>query len=322
MTGDFAKINESRSLPVSELLFKTLIAQLAEETFPNGTHNQVFSFNPRGIRDLPEHPDLKRKHLDFAPFYSIERDLWISYSFTEEKAHRIAFFTANQSKEFIAIYCNPTYSRHHRCNYGNTTVLSLFEFAEMISAEVRMKYEPQIRFLQNHLIPEQSRNSRELLIEIMSPTRDLYEIQKSDLMEALAIMKILPSDELDFFHSLAAANLINAYLGRVRKRKHDTSKMKNLFRDMYSFKIYVSEIVTARIKEQNFSNPIYIKDDLIIIEAMGLQFSFHNILKNETLRGFELSDHNKVIIWSQKRLQPLAPLILRYSRALRRERMS
>jgi len=320
MKGNFEKINSEKSIPVSELLFKTLILHIVEEAFPGGKHNQEFEFLRKGVNDRPDHPQFQRKKTNhFTPIYSIKRDLWICYSFTEEKAHRIAFYNANQCEKLIVVYCNPTYTRHHRCKYEGTEIISIYELSERVSSEVRKKYERQIRFLQNHLNLPETINTNELIAEINQPKQEEYEIQKSDLMEAFGTMKILPKSETDFFHSLCCINLINAYLSRQRKGSKLLEKDSKLFRNIYSFKSYLSDILTERIKAKNFSAPIYIEKNLTMVEANGFQFSFHNVPLNETLENFSKSNDNRIIEWSGKRLQPIAPLLLKYSRGIRQK---
>lgn len=320
MKGNYQKITDSKSLPISELLLRTLILHLAEENYPNGENNRKYKTGPEGLINLTEHKQFKRKKSEFAPIYSQDRDLWICYSFTEEKAHRIAYHIANQTKELIVVFCNPTYTRHHRCTYVNTSVLSLFEFANLISPEVRKDYESQIRFLQNHLNEQDKIDAESLLNEIEYPTESEYPINKSELMEALGIIKIIPTDDTDLFHSLACVNLINAFLSRERKKKSLGSKERNLFRNMYYFKTYLQKVLTDRIGKQNYSAPIYIERDLILVEINGFQFSFHNVPMNDVLKEYERSIHNKEIIWNKKRLQPLAPLLLKYSRLLKQNK--
>ncbi|MDP3432661.1 MAG: hypothetical protein Q8T04_06820 [Bacteroidota bacterium] len=317
MKGNFHKINENRSIPISELLIRTLILHIAEEGFIGGSHSITFKFLKNGVRELKGHSQFKRKNLDFAPIYSIERDLWICYSFTEEKAHRTAFYYANQCRKLIVVYCNPTYMSHHRCQYPETFIISIFELSNLASPEVRKKYEGQIRFLQNHLNKHEKLDSQKLLNEINNPLQEIYEIKKSELMEALGIMKIHPQNEEDFFHSLCAINLVNAYLGRQRANKEIQSKESKLFRNMYYFKTYLSEILTERIRDKNYTVPIYMTKNLIIVEILGFQFSFHSIPLNETLTKFTESQYNKEILWKGKRLQPIASLLLNYSRAIR-----
>lgn len=320
MKGNFEKINHEKSIPVSELLIRTLILHIVEEAYPGGKHNQEYEFTRAGINDAPEHPQFSRKRINhFTPIYSIERDLWICYSYTEEKAHRIAFFNANQCHNLIVVFCNPTYTRHHRCTYKGTEIISIYELSEKVSSEVRKRYEKQIRFLQNHLNLLENINIQEVLNEIHNPKSEEYEIQKTDLMEAFGTMKILPKNDNDFFHSLCCINLINAYLSKQRKGKQQSGKDNKLFRNMYSFKTYLSDILSERINVKNFSAPIFIDKNLIIVEINSFQFSFHNIPLNKTLELFAESEDNKSIEWLGKRLQPLAPLLLKYSRAIRQK---
>lgn len=320
MKGSFEKISTNKSIPISELLLRTLLLHISEENFPNGLHYQSFNYLKDGIRFLPEFPELKRKQLDFAPIYSLDRKLWICYAFTEEKAHRVAFFNANQCERIVVVYCNPTYTRHQRCKYPNTDILSIYEFSNLLSPQLRIKYEPQIKFLQNHLNVSRQFNSDELLHEIESPKKEIYEIDKSDLMEALGVMKIIPVDEFDTFYSLAAINLINAWISRKRVHDEKTIKEQKLFKNMYYFKTYLSNIITDLIVKQSDFAKVHLKKDLAMVEILGFQFSFHHTPKNETINSFELSELNKEIIWTGKRLQPIAPLLLHYARTLRQQR--
>ena len=322
MRGNFARINTEKSVPVSELLIRTLILHIVEEAFPGGKHNHEFEYKRGGINDTPEHPHFPRKKINyFAPIYSIERELWICISFSEEKAHRIAFYNANQCHKLIVVFCNPTYTRHHRCKYRDIDVVSLYELSEKISSEVRIRYEKQIRFLQNHLNLPEKIDIQELLSEINAPKDGEYEIKKSDLMEAFGMMKIIPKNDTDFFHSLCCINLINAYLSRQRKGNQILEKDSKLFRNMYSFKSYLSEILTERIKAKTFSAPVYIEKNLIMVEINGFQFSFHSVPLGETLENFSRSGDNRKIEWSGKRLQPIATLLLNYSRGIRQKKM-
>jgi hypothetical protein len=219
----------------------------------------------------------------------------------------------------MVIYCNPTYTRHHRCTYEGVEIISIYELSDIVSSEIRNKYEGQIRFLQNHLNLPETINIDELLEEINQPKQEEYEIQKSDLMEAFGTIKVFPKTEMDFFHSLCCINLINAYLSRKRRGRQLLDKEKELFKNMYTFKSYLSDILTTRIKDGNLEAPLCIQNGLIIVEVNGFQFSFHNISLNETLENFSRSKDNRLIEWSGKRLQPIAPLLLKYSRGIRKK---
>ena len=150
--GNFNKITLNKSIPVSDLLFRTLVLNLSEDLFGNGNHYQEFLYTPEGILNHPEHKQFKRDRVNyFAPLYSKERDVWVCHSFNEEKAHRIGFYNGNQTKKLFVVYCNPTYTRHHRCNYENVHVVSLFEFVFKNSKKMYGSFDRHIRFLQNHL---------------------------------------------------------------------------------------------------------------------------------------------------------------------------
>tara|TARA_B110000240_G_C13295996_1_gene366356 strand:- start:432 stop:758 length:327 start_codon:yes stop_codon:yes gene_type:complete len=90
---------------------------------------------------------------------------------------------------------------------------------------------------------------------------------------------------------------------------------------MYYFKTYLQSILVNRIEKGNFTVPLYIEGDLIIIEIFDLQISFHNIPMNDILKQYEQSEHNKEIIWNEIKLQPIAPLLLKYSRILKRKKL-
>ena len=116
MKGNYQKITDAKSLPISELLFRTLILHLAEENYPNGENNRKYKTGPEGVIDLTEHKQFKKKKSEFAPIYSQDRDLWICYSFTEEKAHRIGLSHSKSDKRinscFLQSYLHSSSSLH------------------------------------------------------------------------------------------------------------------------------------------------------------------------------------------------------------------
>lgn len=224
---------------------------------------------------------------------------------------------SDQCKRLIVVYCNPTYTKHHRCTFPNTEIVSLYEYSNLLTVEFKIKYEPQIKFLQNHLNAGTEFTIEEVLQEIQSPSKQSYEIDKSDLMEALGVMKILPKSKYDAFYSLAAMNLLNAWISRNRVHDVKVIKEQNLFKNMYYFKTYLSNIVSALIENELDNTKVFIQDNLTMVEIFGFQFSYHNLPKNDTIKSYIQSPLNKEIIWEGKRLQPLAPLILHYARGLR-----
>jgi hypothetical protein len=139
-------------------------------------------------------------------------------------------------------------------------------------------------------------------------------------MEALGVMKIIPVDEFDTFYSLAAINLINAWISRKRVHDEKTIQEQKLFKNMYYFKTYLSNIITDLITKQSNFAKVYLKKDVAMVEILGFQFSFHHTPKNDTINSYEQNERNKEIIWTGKRLQPIAPLLLHYARTVRQHR--
>lgn len=319
MSGTFDKIIQNRSIPISELLIRTLILHIAEEKFANGKHRELFQIQKEGIRKVEEHPDFKLKRFNFMfdPIFSVDRKIWVCHAFTEEKAHRLAFRFSNQCDSLFVIYSNPTYTKHHRCTYENTFVISLFDFSYLENHTEKSKFDNQIRFIQNHLNKQENYNPERLLAEIQNPTKPKYEIKKSDLMEAFAYLKIYPLNEHDFFHSLCCFNLINAFLSDKTNQSMKKRQL-NKFKDMYYFKTYLAKILSKMIRKNELIYPLYITKSLIYIKVLDFQFSFHAIPLNDELKSFMKSSANKKQEWSEKRLQPIAPLLLHYSRAIKK----
>lgn len=308
--GNFQKITNNKSIPLSNLLFRTLVSTLSEDIFGQGDFYKEFQLLKNGHRKLPNFKEFPIKQRNFfSPIYSQGRKLWVCLSFNEEKAHRIGFYNANQCDELFVIYCNPTYTKHHRCKYPNVHIVSIFEFVAKQSEEIELNNLKQIRFLQNHLNEQEIFSECELLEQIRNPKEENYEIYKSELMEALAIMKIIPNSEYELFHYLTSMNLLNAWIGRSKKEKK-----KKLFSDMYFFKSYLSNTLEKLLNNEKFGAEIYLEPNLAMIELNGFQFSFHNIKMNDRLNEYMNSEHNKRIKWSGKRLQPISPLLFRYSK--------
>lgn len=316
MKGDFAPIVSDKSLPVSELLFRTLILQLSEVNYPNGKHDSSFSLKNENEKLFVQHSMFKVKGESYSPIYSVGRTRWICYAFSEQRAHRIAFSIANQCDDLIVVFCNTTYTSHHRCLYPNVKVVSIYEYANIISPNFRVKYMNQIRFLQNHMEGLQTFSAEQLVSEIEKPNYDHYEITQGVLMEAFGVMKISPINEFDVFYSLAALNTINAWMSNTKLKINSLHK-KKLMRKLYYFKAYVSKIFTFLICNRSHYAKISITADLYLVEIFNFQFSFHHIERNEILDSFKQGSENKEIIWRGKRLQPIAPLILAYARELK-----
>ena len=310
--GRFELITRDKSLPISDLLFRTLILFLCEEVLGNNGHNIEFDTVQNGIRPFKMHPQFMPKHKSFIPLFSIDREVWVTHSFSEEKAHRIAFYIGRQCKKLYVIYCNPTYTPHHRCLDANTHVVSLHQFVNELSQSSQSRYFSQITFLQNHLNEVDVIDYDTLIKEINSPSKEFYLIPKSAVLEALSVIKIIPATIPEIFHIVCAMNLINAWIGSSRKSENKNIERK--FRDMYFFKTYLSALVSHLIMCQNTSIQVYVAGELVMIKIRGFEFSFHNVPKNDIMKTYESSNLNTEIIWSQKRLQPIAILLFQLAK--------
>ena len=65
---------------------------------------------------------------------------------------------------------------------------------------------------------------------------------------------------------------------------------------------------------QNTSIQVYVAGELVMIKIRGFEFSFHNVPKNDIMKTYESSNLNTEIIWSQKRLQPIAILLFQLAK--------
>lgn len=309
--GRFEKLADIKSIPLSNILIQSSILGLAEKIFPGGKQDQNFEWLPQGVTKSIEHNGLKRKKSNFFnPLYSLDRVAWVCYSFNEEKAHRIGIYNGDQCERLYVIYINPTFTKHHRCKYEHVQIISLTEFSALTEkSEIIGR---QIKFLQNHMNPFSERLSKKgLLEEISNPKKTNYEILKSDLMEAMAMMKLVPSNQNEMFYYLSAMNLINAFINKERKGKTSKSKM---FKEMYFFKSYLTKVLDIQVSNNSILGELFIGKGVVYVKVLDFQFSFHSIKMTEVLKHYANSNNNVKMEWSGIRLQPIAPLVLKLAR--------
>ena len=94
------------------------------------------------------------------------------------------------------------------------------------------------------------------------------------------------------FVYLASINLLNAYT----KKPYALESLKK----KYFFKKYVNVLIDFIVKNPNNDVKAYLGDGVVIIECMGMQFSFHGVKLTQDLWNKE---------WSQIKLQPYADYI-------------
>tara|TARA_B100001123_G_scaffold152373_1_gene176211 strand:- start:2113 stop:3330 length:1218 start_codon:yes stop_codon:yes gene_type:complete len=314
--ADFPRIESQRSLPLSDLLFWSLVYYRAKERFGPGTRRLRFPWLAEGVRPLPGHPNMKARPRVLEPIWADGRRSWVMAAWDEERAHRWAILNAGQSENLRVIYCQPTFSQHHRCSYPGTHIQSLIAFVQQEGGD-HSRFFPHARLLLNHLRMEEvrgksKRDSSAVFREIIASTNEVA-IRASDLQEARAGLEVEVITARDAAYFFSSANLLNAAL---TGKYSDSSLVKGLSKEVYSFKTRVGQII-----EQLVSGPIEgvevfaDSDGLTYVKVETLQFSFHAIPRTEPILLHMASRANKKQYWEEIRLQPCSPLVLEWGRA-------
>lgn len=325
LLGEFMKsrlknIQAVRSLPISSLLFRSLVSYAAHDLYKGLQRFRTFA--AISASDLAEStlggPARQGK---YEPFLSRDRDLWIISSFTEEKAHRQSLRIAGQAERVVAVFCHPTFARHHRCFDESVSVVSLSDFIRMSSPIVHRRYIHQVRFLINHLRQDFEERGNELasdsMRDILLKEKRPVPIHTSDLREAKAGLGMVVTTTADVAYVCACANLLNAALNR-RLKTYDGSL--KLFKEVYSFKAILGRTIEEIVWNPPANVRVYVeRDGLVYVSVRGLQFSFHAVPRTSAISEYQWSKHNVPQAWAEKRLQPVAPLVLKWARALLRE---
>ncbi|RZK13232.1 MAG: hypothetical protein EOO46_00045 [Flavobacterium sp.] len=273
--------------------------------YPTGELNRTFDITDAANSEL----------IKITPFYSIQQDLWIFETFFEDTAHRLGIYFGGYCGRLIAVYCQPVYSKHHRCAQINTEILSLREFVNFAETGFIPLVSNQVRILQNNLCDPLIPKPPDLLHEILSPQQDFYQIDDYLLLEALSVSEPYSFGTYDIFYFLASSNLLNAWCS-INRAKVLTNKQRRNLKQCYSFKSNISRFLAKTTSIDNPDVRIYCGDDLCIIEVLNFQFSFHGIALNRELKAYSKSNKNAVIEWKGKKLQPVAPLLMKYAISL------
>jgi len=318
LNANFVSVESARNLPVSGLLFRSLISYAAYETYNDLERFRSFQILDTNISKTNN----KIKPMSegsYEPFLSKDRELWIMYSFTEEKAHCQALRLIGQAKSIIVVFCHPTFSRHHRCLEKNCKILSLSEFLQSLSHITCRQYLKQARFLMNHLraesddylSDEKSLNS-ELLLSKLETQQDIMPIHTSEIREAKAGLGMIVNTAAEVVYVCACANLLNA---AMNKNLNVYTGSLKLSKEVYSFKAIfgrvIEEIIINSTPEVNLyvepKGPIYVK-------VYNLQFSFHALPRTKIVKVYAASKQNILQDWCGIRLQKIAPLVLKLAR--------
>jgi hypothetical protein len=317
LSSMLADIESVRSLPISSLLFRSLISYAAHDSYAGLQRFKSFPVLPAPVeRKVRQIQPLR--HDTYEPFLSKDRDLWIISSFTEEKAHRQALRLAGQAKKLIAVFCHPTFTQHHRCVVQSASVVSLSEFLRMLSPAIHRCYIQQARFLINNLRQEPNESGKPLtsdaIFNIIKTQQKPMPIHTVDLREAKAGLGMIVTTTGDAAYVCACANLLNAALNQ-RLKTYDGSL--KLAKEVYSFKSIFGRAIEDIIWRSPPDVRVYVeRGGLVYISVRGLQFSFHAIPRTSAISAYECSEQNTPQAWAELRLQPVAPLVLKWAKAL------
>jgi hypothetical protein len=312
MSGRFERVAPIRSMPLSALLFRSVLTYGAEQAFGPMAAGASFPTSD-------SHGAAQAGPTTFAPFLSQGRSLWIGYAFTEENAHRFAIRNAPHCDRLVVAFCRPTFTRHHRCDRPSAQVVSLPGFLDLASAETRRRYMPHARFLLNNLIhaaaaAPPSAAAQTLAGRISSSGRERMPIHTSAVREARAGLGVCVQSAADCAYFFACANLLNAalnpnlglYAGSLR-----------LCKEVYSFKSVVAAAIEGIVAEPIDGVSCYFDPDgTAYVTVLGVQFSFHAIPRTSRIAAYIFSGRNVPQPWSGVRLQPIAPLVLEWASAL------
>ena len=154
------------------------------------------------------------------------------------------------------------------------------------------------------------------IIELSKDDNHISEITTDKLIQVKVILLTTPNNNKELFNVLIAMNLINAALKRKEYKSSKSDKDAIVYYGM--LKPRVSRLFHNIIDNRHkFDIDFYIdnttKDKCAYIEIEGLQFSFHNITIDETLKAFINSPLNNPKPWKGIRLQKIAGELFDYS---------
>lgn len=142
------------------------------------------------------------------------------------------------------------------------------------------------------------------------------EIRNDDVPLALKKISTRVHNKRDVLVSLSALNLLNAAI--KNKQYKNTLSYQTI-------KGHVTRLIGYCItaKSNKYLDEVFINKDenyCAYARCLGLQFSFHNIGRNDTINSFIDSTDNIIGSWDKIKLQPIAPVIFRKAIALQLEK--
>ncbi len=139
------------------------------------------------------------------------------------------------------------------------------------------------------------------------------DFDRNEIDYALSLTEKKVYSDNDLLLLLAALNLLNAAIKTKEYKKHLSYRV---------IKGHATRILCYLIRNnpRNLSARYWIslEENCAYIEVCNVQFSFHQIPKNETILNFCNSDQNVLCTWRGIRLQQIATPLFRHVKELQR----
>lgn len=306
--SDFELVLRQRSLPMVLFLAKYLIGLRCEQKAKvrGGSFETSFDTRDEAFLKLSDY-SFENIGYTYRPFFSIGRSYWVVFSFSEERAHRIAIDMESHCESGVVVFLNPSFDRHHRSRTQRISVLSLLEFCQQGQSS-SLPYFRQVFLLQNFLnLPDGDVKKTDGGSSTFK--RDPYD---REVREALTMIRISPFDEDSFFYILACFNLLNAYITKNYKNNPK-------YKDAYFFKSRLPRFLADGAErgipfQVNLEFNPALNSETLLICTKGYMFSFHGVSLDSTDRDSLQSVWNPSLTWCRVTLQPIAPRLLHEGR--------
>jgi hypothetical protein len=284
-----------KSLAVSRFLAASIVAQVVEQAF----------------RDVPlTHYPGARLVGGVSPMFASTSELWIGYRFFSEDAYAWARRSAGSVSRVVALYFADTKYQFRTDLPPGVEVQSIAQFDAI---ELGARYEELIRILLRGLqLPEDDLDTDQLASIVMGRAKaPPAPIQEADVHEALAALKRPCTSKSEFRYQLAAAVVLNAWIEDERRLGFVGRKK------FYAFKQQIGALVKWAADARPHGVRIWAeagsKEPILFVRIDDVDFSFHAIPGANAF----LDAGNNALTWSGVRLKPIAPIVLKWARAVR-----
>jgi len=291
------RVHSFRSLAVSRFLAASIVAQVVEGAFQNS-----------GLAHYPS----ARLIGGAAPMFARGANLWIGYRFFSEDAYAWARRSAGSAEKIIALYFADT---KHQFRTDLPTNIEVKSIAEFDACKLGGQFEEFIRVLLRGLeLPDKEIDTNRFTSIVSGQTTaSCPPISEADVHEALAALKRPCASKSELRYQLAAAVVLNAWIEDERRLGFDKRKK------FYAFKQKVGELAEWARKAQPSGVTIWAEKEssgpILYVRIDGVDFSFQAIPGANVFLSPDTGKHN----WTGVRLKPIAPIVLAWAKALRRQ---